>query len=131
MLPFMMAASAELLGARGDRGAARTFLARAVELVRLTDEQWCQPEIMRLEAEFLCDDDAEKADMLRRSIALSQDMGANLWRLRSAIDLAKLLCDQGRRQEARELLAPIHGWFTEGLDTPDLQNAGRLLATLG
>ena len=131
MLPFMMAASAELLGARGDRGAARTFLARAVELVRLTDEQWCQPEIMRLEAEFLCDDDAEKADMLRRSIALSQDMGANLWRLRSSIDLAKLLCDQGRRQEARELLAPIHGWFTEGLDTPDLQNAGRLLATLG
>jgi predicted ATPase/class 3 adenylate cyclase len=131
MLPFMMAASAEMLGTRGDRDAARTLLARAVELVRLTDEQWCQPEIMRLEAEFLCDDAAEKADMLRRSIALSEQMGANLWRLRSAIDLATLLCDQGRRPEARALLAPIEGWFTEGLDTPDVQTARRLLETLG
>jgi predicted ATPase len=131
MLPFMMAASAEMLGARGDRNSARSLLARAVDLVRLTDEQWCQPEIMRLQAEFLCEDAVEKADTLRRSIALSQDIGANLWRLRSAIDLARLLCDQGRPQEARELLAPIHGWFTEGFDTPDLQAAARLLETLG
>jgi predicted ATPase len=131
MLPFLMAASAELLGTRGDRDAARALLGRAMELVRLTDEQWCQPEIMRLEAEFLCEDPAEKADMLRRSIELSDQMGANLWRLRSAIDLARLLRDARRHSEARDLLAPIHSWFTEGFETPDLQTAKRLLETLG
>ncbi|HME26743.1 MAG TPA: AAA family ATPase [Acetobacteraceae bacterium] len=131
MLPFMMAASAELLGTRGDRDAARTLLARAVELVRLTDEQWCQPEIMRLEAEFLCEDPEEEAGMLRRSIELSHQMGAHLWGLRSAIDLARLLRDEGRRNEARDLLTPIYGWFTEGFEARDLQTARGLLETLG
>jgi class 3 adenylate cyclase/tetratricopeptide (TPR) repeat protein len=131
MLPFMMAASAELLGARGDRDAAQALLARAVELVRLTDEQWCQPEIMRLVAQFLREDPADKADLLRRSIQLSHQMGANLWRLRSAIDLAMLLRDDGRRDEARDLLAPIYAGWTEGFEAPDLQTARQLLATLG
>jgi class 3 adenylate cyclase/tetratricopeptide (TPR) repeat protein len=131
LLPFMMAASAELLGAHGDRDAARALLTRAAELVRLTDERWCQPEIMRLEAEFVCEDPVDKATMLRRSIALSQEQGGNLWRLRSAIDLARLLRDEGRHSEARDLLTPIHDWFTEGFETPDLQTARRLLETLG
>jgi tetratricopeptide (TPR) repeat protein len=130
LLPFMMSASAELLGAQGDRDAARALLARAVELVRLTDERWCQPEIMRLEAAFLCDDPADRADLLRRSIALSREQGGNLWTLRSTIDLARRLREKGRRSEARDLLAPIHGWFTEGFATPDFQAAGRLLETL-
>lgn len=131
MLPFMMAASAEVLGSRGDRDAARTLLSRAVELVRLTDEQWCQPEIMRLEAEFLCEDPEEKADMLRRSIELSHELGAHLWRLRIGIDLARLLRDEGRHDEARDVLSPIYGWFAEGFATADLQMARRLLETLG
>ena len=130
LLPFMMAASAELLGAHGDRDAARALLARAVELVRLTDERWCQPEIMRLEAEFLCEDPADKADLLRRSIALSHEQGGNLWKLRCAVDLSRLLRDEGRQTEARDLLAPIHGWFTEGFETPDLKDAKALLEEL-
>jgi predicted ATPase len=127
----MMAASAELVGAQGDRDAARALLKRAAELVRLTDERWCQPEIMRLEAEFHCEASADKADMLRRSIELSHEQGGNLWQLRSAIDLASLLRDERRDSEARDLLTPIYGWFTEGFETPDLQKAKHLLDTLG
>ena len=52
-------------------------------------------------------------------------------KLRSAIDLAELLRDQGQPDKARELLAPIYGWFSEGFDTPDLRRGSRLLETLG
>ena len=102
LLPFMMAAAAELSAARGDHAAARRLLMRAKELGGLTGERWCQPEIIRLEAAFLSDDPADKADMLHRAIELSREQGSNLWRLRSAIDLAELLRDQGQpRQGAR------------------------------
>jgi tetratricopeptide (TPR) repeat protein len=130
LLPFLMVASAELLGALSDRAAARTILARAGELVRMTDERWCQPEIMRLEAAFICENPADKAHMLHRSLELSHEQDSNLWKLRSAIDLAKLLVEQRRRDAARDLLAPVCGWFTEGLDTADLKEAKALLDKL-
>ena len=72
-----------------------------------------------------------KPNMLHRAIELSREQGSNLWKLRSAIDLAELLRDQGQPHKARELLAPIHGWFSEGLDAPDLRRGSRLLETLG
>jgi tetratricopeptide (TPR) repeat protein len=131
LLPCMMAASAELLGALDDRAGARALLTRAAELVRLTGERWCEPEIMRLEAAYACDDPADRADLLRRAVELTQQQGANLWKLRSGIDLAELLRTQGRGDAAREVLAPIYGWFTEGFESADLQRAKRLLDTLG
>jgi predicted ATPase/class 3 adenylate cyclase len=130
LLPFLMVASAELLGALNDRAAARTILARAAELVRLTDERWCQPEIMRLEAAITCENPIDKSDLLRRSLALSHEQGSNLWKLRSAIDLAKLLVENGNRDAARDLLAPVCGWFTEGFDTAELKDARGLLEEL-
>ena len=131
LLPFLMAAAAELSAARGDHAAARSLLVRAKELGGMTDERWCQPEIMRLEAAFLSDDPAEKADLLHRALELSEEQGSQLWRLRGAIDLAELLRDQGQPDKARELLVPIHGWFSEGFDAPDLRRGSRLLETLG
>src|SRR4029077_4307386 len=62
------------------------------------------------------------------SIARSQD--AHLYELRAAATLARLRCDQGRRAEARDLLAPVYGWFTEGFDTADLKEAKKLLDEL-
>jgi predicted ATPase len=53
-----------------------------------------------------------------------------MWELRAAISLARLWRDQNKRTEARDLLAPVYGWFTEGFDTPDLKEAATLLAEL-
>jgi predicted ATPase len=85
---------------------------------------------MRLEAAFICENPADKAHMLHRSLELSHEQDSNLWKLRSAIDLAKLLVEQRRRDAARDLLAPVCGWFTEGLDTADLKEAKALLDKL-
>jgi hypothetical protein len=56
--------------------------------------------------------------------------GAKLWELRAIASLARLRCDQGCHAEARDLLAPVYGWFTEGFDTPDLKDAKALLDAL-
>ena len=63
------------------------------------------------------------------SIAVEQE--AKLWELRAAASLARLRRDQGHRGEARDLLAPVYGWFTEGFDTPDLKEAKALLDEIG
>jgi tetratricopeptide (TPR) repeat protein len=130
LLPFLMAAVAELRAVRGDRTAARKLLVRAEELGELTGERWCKPEIMRLGAALLREDPGQKLDLLHGALELSREQGSHLWRLRCATDLAELLHGQGRSGEARELLAPIHGWFSEGLDMPDLRRATRLLEVL-
>ncbi len=67
----------------------------------------------------------------RRAIEIARGQGARWWELRAAVDLARLWRDQGRCAEARDLLAPIYGWFTEGFDTPDLQEVKALLDELG
>ena len=67
---------------------------------------------------------------LTDAIALAQKQEAKFWELRSATALARLWAKQGRRAEASEVLAPVCGWFTDGLDAPDLRNAKALLAKL-
>ena len=61
---------------------------------------------------------------------VAQEQEAKLWELRAAVSLSRLRRDQGRPAEARDLLAPIYGWFTEGFDTPDLKDAKALLDEL-
>ena len=130
LLPFLMAATAELSAAHGDRAAARALLESASELVGLTGERWCQCEIMRLEAALFTESPGEKADLLGRALELAREQRSQLWRLRCATDLAELLRDQGEPDRAHELLAPVYGWFGEGLEVPDLQRASRVLRTL-
>jgi predicted ATPase len=65
-----------------------------------------------------------------RAITVSRQQQAKSWELRASMSLARLWRDQGKRDEARELLAPVYGWFTEGLDTLDLKEAKALLDEL-
>ena len=125
-----MAAAAELKGEHGDRDGARVLLARAAELARLAGERWCLPEITRLQARFNAVDANESVAMLREALAVARVQEAKLWELRAATDLARLLCARGERDAARELLAPVCAWFTEGLDSPDLVAARTVLCGL-
>jgi predicted ATPase len=74
---------------------------------------------------------AAAEDLYRKALSISAEQEAKLWELRAAASLARLRRDQGRRAEARDLLALVYGWFTEGFDTPDLVEAKALLDELG
>ena len=75
--------------------------------------------------------DAAKAQAyFERALAVARVQQAKSWELRAAMNLARLWRDQGKRDEARDLLAPVYGWFTEGFDTPDLREAKALLDEL-
>ena len=75
-------------------------------------------------------DRAEAEASFRRALAVARPQGAKLWELRAATKLAASWDEQGRRADARDLLASVHGWFTGGFETPDLRAAGMLLEEL-
>jgi len=131
LLPFFMTSIAEVVGHNGDQATAVALLDRATALVQLTGEQWGEPEIIRLQARFGARHPKEASTLLRASLNKAREQGARLWELRTARDLAELLAGEGQREAAYELLAPVCGWFTEGLNTPDLIKARTLLAHLG
>jgi predicted ATPase len=72
-------------------------------------------------------DAAEAEAYFQRALAVARQQQAKSWELRAAMSLARLWRDQGKPQQARELLAPVYGWFTEGFDTRDLKEAKELL----
>jgi len=116
----------------GQWPAALTHLAEARRLAEETEERWCQAETARLGGEVLVaiGDRTGAEASYHEAIAIAQQQSAKLWELRAAVSLAQLRRDQGRRAEARDLLAPIYDWFTEGFDTPDLKEANALLDEL-
>jgi predicted ATPase len=73
---------------------------------------------------------AEAENSYRQALSVAQRQNAKFWELRAGTSLARLWRDQGKRHEARELLAPVYGWFTEGFDTRDLKEAKALLHEL-
>jgi predicted ATPase len=75
-------------------------------------------------------DAAQAQGYLERALAVARSQQAKSWELRAAMSMARFWRDQGKRDEARELLAPIYGWFTEGFDTRDLKEAKALLDEL-
>jgi predicted ATPase len=96
-------------------------------------DRWCVPQINMIRARILqqtgFSGDAAEAS-LRMAIDAAQSQGAKGSELCAATSLARLWRDQGKVQQARELLAPVYGWFTEGFDTRDLKEAKALLAEL-
>jgi predicted ATPase len=70
-------------------------------------------------------------ELYRKALSIAREQGAKMWELRAAVSLARLRIERGHRAEARDLLAPVYSWFTEGFDTPDLKDAKALLDELG
>jgi predicted ATPase len=102
--------------------------------VETTKERWCEAEVHRMAGEITLlapEPDAAKAETYFDStLAVARQQQAKSWELRAAMSLARLWRDQGKVQQARELLAPVYGWFTEGFDTRDLKEAKALLDEL-
>jgi predicted ATPase len=71
-----------------------------------------------------------RAELGHGALAIARQQGTKFWELRAAMSMARLWRNQGRHNEARELLAPVYGWFTEGFDTLDLKQARALLDEL-
>ena len=133
-LPIRIAIVGRAKMAGGDIDGALALFDTALEAASSTGERWYEPEMLRLKAEMLLaqsDHHATAAEQcLTAAIGLAQEQEAKLWELRAATTLAKLWKQQGRRGDARDLLAPVLGWFTEGLGTKDVEGAAALLAEL-
>jgi predicted ATPase len=108
------------------------LLDEAFQIVERTGERWFEAELHRHKGELLLQQGhAEAAEELYcKALDISREQEARLWELRAAVSLAQLRRDQGRHAEARDLLAPIYGWFAEGFGTTDLKEAAVLLAEL-
>ena len=106
----------------------------AIVVVETSGERWCEAEVHRTAGEIALmssEPDAAKAQThFERALEIARAQQARSWELRAATSLARLWRDQGRRTEARDLLAPVYGWFTEGFDTLDLKEAKALLDNL-
>ena len=116
---------------RTEEGLA--LLSKAQETVERTVERSQEAELHRVRAELLLAHggaETEAEQSLGRALAVARAQDARLWELRAARSLARLRREQGRRAEARDLLAPVYGWFTEGFGTPDLIEAKQLLVAL-
>jgi predicted ATPase len=113
--------------------ASRT-ISEARETVDGTNERWCEAEVARAAGEVASlgpeQDSADARKHFERALAVARQQQAKSWELRAAMSLARLWRSQGKPQQARELLAPVYGWFTEGFDTLDLKNAKALLEEL-
>ena len=109
-------------------------IGEAMMAIETTKEKWLEADIHRIAGEIalmLPEPDAAKAEAyFERALAVARAQQTKSWELRAAMSLARLWRDQGKRDVARTLLAPVYGWFTEGFDTLDLKEAKALLDAL-
>jgi predicted ATPase len=101
--------------------------------MQTSKESWWEAEIGRIEGELALKappDTARAEAYFERALTVARQQQAKSWELRAAMSMARLWRDQSKPQQARELLAPIYGWFTEGFDTLDLKEAKALLDAL-
>jgi predicted ATPase len=109
-------------------------IGEAMTAIETTGERWFEAEVNRIAGEIALrspEPNAAKAKAyFERALAVARQQQAKSWELRAAMSMARLWRDQGKREEARELLAPVYGWFTEGFDTRDLKEAKALLSAL-
>ena len=103
-------------------------------IIKKSDERWYEAEVNRIAGEIALmslEPDAVKAqECFEQSLVIARAQQAKSWELRSAISMARLWRGQGKRKDARDLLAPVYSWFKEGFNTPVLQSAKALLEEL-
>jgi predicted ATPase/class 3 adenylate cyclase len=134
LLPHFLGLLGEAHESAGQAETAVTLLTEALSAAEETNERWCEAEIHRLTGQLLLathtPDQTVAETHLRRAVVVAQEQNAKLWELRAAMSMARLWRDQGKPQQARELLAPVYRWFTQGFDTRDLKDAKALLEEL-
>jgi predicted ATPase len=132
--PYHLALLAEVSAQVGQTAEGLEALAEALATVAQSAARWWEAELHRLRGELLLQHSVaspEKAETcFQQALDVARRQEAKSLELRAAMSLARLWQQQGKRDEARELLAPIYGWFTEGFDTADLQQAKALREAL-
>jgi class 3 adenylate cyclase/predicted ATPase len=131
MLPSFLTSLAEAHATLGRYDEASARLDEAKTIIETSGERWSEAETLRVAGEIALKspeaDPAKAGGYFERALAVARKQQAKSWELRAATSLARLWCDQGKRDAARDLLAPVYGWFTEGFDTLDLKEAKALL----
>jgi len=134
-LPYFLTLLAETYGAAGQPDAGLRFLDESHTVMGRTQERFYAAEVHRVQGELVlaqaADQHAQAEACFQHALDVARRQQARSWELRAAMSLSRLRQQQGKQAEARALLAPIYGWFTEGFDTADLQEAKTLLDELG
>ena len=132
--PLFLSRLAQAHGELGNVQEATRCIGEAIQAVEKTKERWCEADIRRIAGEIALisseRDQAEAEAYFERALAVARQQQAKSWELRAAVSMARLWRSQGKPQQARQLLAPVYGWFTEGFDTRDLKEAKALLEEL-
>jgi len=132
-VPYQIGLLARAYEIVGQIEEAVDLLDDSLEIVERTGETWLTAELYRHKGQLLLRQDNTDAaeELYSTALNFAQQQEAKLWELRAAGSLARLYRDQGRHTQARDLLGSVYGWFTEGFDTPDLEEAKALLDELG
>ncbi len=130
-MTYFLALLAEAHGIVGKPEEGLTPLAEALTLVDKTEERFWEPELYRLKGDLLlahsAKNHAEAGTCFQKALDVARRQEAKSLELRAAMSLSRLWQKQGKKREARQLLADIYDWFTEGFDTVDLKEAKALL----
>jgi len=133
-MPYFLSSLASSQAEIGQVGDALHSIGEALTMVENTKQTWCEAEVHRIEGEVALLGShravAKAQECFERALSVARQQQAKSWELRTAMSMARLWRDQGKQYEARELLAPVYGWFTEGFDTRDLKEAKALLDDL-
>jgi predicted ATPase len=131
-VPFFLTLLADAEGMAKQRDQGLGHLAEAERVMAETEERWAEAELYRVRGELLrAGHDPTGAERcFSQAIDIAQQQSAKFWELRAAISLARLWREQGKRDAARDLLAPTYAWFAEGFNTPVVKEAKALLDEL-
>jgi predicted ATPase len=133
--PYFLVLLAAAQGTLGEPAAGLAVLTEALTLTETTGERWYEAELYRLKGALLLqqslDNQAEAESCFHHALDIAHNQQAKSLELKAATSLARLWQQQGKREEARQVLGDVYGWFTEGFDTLDLKDAKALLEVLG